>query len=126
MSTWNVYVYNTGTLAWDLDGTIPRPNDNLSVSLVHNQQRIKLADGSDAFLTPETRTAKQQLNMVWIQQDKDFVDQIETWMNNHDYLKIETHLASYNYIGRFVGINPVWKVGEDEIWDVQAIFEVME
>lgn len=126
MSTWNIYLFSEGDFPGSPDATIPRPNQSLDVPLTVNQQRFTLADGDTAFVTSEVRTQKQTLNMSWVQQTKTFVDQLKAYMNNHDYIKIETHIASYDFIGRFISINPVWKVGEDEKWDISVIFEVME
>ena len=125
MSTWNVYTLN-GFGTWILDSTIPRPHRDIVDALTHNQQKRKLADGSDVFFTPESRTTKQIIGMAWLNQEKAFVDQIKNWMNDHEYLKIETHLSGYDFIGRFVSIEPVWLSGVNETWEISANFEQME
>lgn len=124
---WKIYVYNTGTLAWDFDYDLARPNDVLILSLLHNQQKYQLADGSYAFITPENRTTRDQVSFTWIYKDNDFKNQIEEYANNHDYLKITTHNVDIEFIGRFVAINPTWLSGVNgDYFDITTTFEIME
>lgn len=126
---WDIYVYNTGTLTWDADGTIPRPNSDLTVEMNITQQKVQLADGSYAYFAPETKYERLPIQFSWFHQDQDFKDQIEDYITNYDYLKIVTHIAGdqYTLIGRFVNWRPTWLVGvSPDRWDIEATFEVME
>jgi len=125
MSTWNLYTLNSSDV-WVLDSTIPRPNEDLQAPIIHNQQERQLADGSFAFFTPETRATKDAISMSWLEQDKNFVDQLTRLIEDHEYIKIETHIPSYTYIGRFISMTPTWLVGRNEVWNVNAIFKRME
>lgn len=129
MSTWNIYKFNTGTLVFDADGTIPRPNTDLTIELISNQQKVQLDDGSYAYMTPEIKYSKQPIQLTWYMQDQDFKDQIEDYIVNDDYLKIVTHISGdlYTLIGRFTDWRPTWLVGQEpDRWDIEATFEVME
>ncbi len=126
MSTWNIYKFNTGTLVYDSDGTIPRPNEDMDMEVISNQQKFKLADGSDAFVTPEIKSTKQPLNFIWyLQDDTTLKDKLETYMTNNDYLKIVTH-TSLEFIGRFISARTRWLTGQTSMFEIQALFEVME
>lgn len=122
-STWDIYKY---TSSWVADGTIPRPNEDLVQETISTQQRIKLADGSLAFFTPEIKTEKQVIVLSWVYQTKSLKDKIETYMTNIEYLKIVTHVSGLEFIGRFTVISPRWLVGVEDTWDIQATFELME
>jgi hypothetical protein len=129
MSNWSIYKYNTGTLTWDADGTIPHPNADLDVDMVSTQQKISLADGSFAYVSPETKFDRTPLSMTWIYQDQTFKDKLEAYMTNSDYLKIVTHLGSgyYTFIGKFISIKSKWLVGvEPDAFDIDAVFEIEE
>lgn len=126
MSDWNIYKWNTSTLLWDADGTIPRPQENLDDEISSTQQKYTLADGSNAFMTPETKYIKEPLNFKWFLQDLVFKEKIETYFSNNDYLKIETHQATITYIGRFIHFKPTWLIGQTDTWEVEAQFERME
>lgn len=127
MAGWNIYVWNNSTLTWDSDGTIDRPNDTLSQDRLSNQQKILLADGSPAYVVPETYVDKQSITLVWFYKLIDLKSQIESYMNDHDYIKIETHVSGIQFIGRFIQFSPIWLTGiSPDRWDITATFEVME
>lgn len=128
MSTWNLYIFNTSTLEFPVSAsaTIPRPNEDLIHETVSTQQRFKLADGSSAFFTPETKTEKLTITLIWQFQEYSLVQQIQEYMTDNEYIKIETHLSGLEFIGRFVSCSPTWLVGVEDKFNIQANFEVME
>lgn len=127
MSTWNIYKFNTGTLVYDLDGTVPRSNEDLDLSLVSNQQKVILADGTPAFMTPETKAIKQPINLIWYLQDETFLNIIQNYMINNDYLKIVTHIVDITFIGRFISCNGKWLTAQNgDVFEIIASFERME
>ena len=126
MSNWNIYVYNTNTLAWDADGTIPRPQADLPDEVTSTQQEITLAEGDVAFIMPETKSKKQPLLFSWFEQDETFKNKIKAYIVDGDYIKIVTHLAGLEYIGRFIALSPTWLVGMTDAWNVDATFVQME
>jgi hypothetical protein len=124
---WTIYVYNSNTLAWDSDYALERPNDVLNTPVLHNQQKFQLADGSYAFMSPETKSTKDDVTFVWIHKDQTFKDLLEAYVTNDDYLKITTHNGTIQFIGRFVSITPIWAVGIDgDYFDISAVFQIME
>ena len=127
MSYWSVYKFNSGTLNYDFDGYCPRSNEDIDLSLTSNQQKFILADGSQAFVTPETKALKQPIAMVWYLQDETFLEIIQAYMTNNDYLKIVTHLAGIIFIGRFIACNGKWLTAQDgDVFELVVSFERME
>jgi len=127
MSNWNLYTYESGDV-WVLDPRlIPRPNDDVEVSKASTQQAIQLADGSMGYIAPEVKGFRNEITFSWVLKDFDFRQQIEDYIDNHDYIKIETHIAGYEFIGRFKAITSKWLVGESpDQYVVSIIFERME
>lgn len=127
MSTWNIYLYNTLTETYSLDGTVPRPQEDLELSVISNQQRSTLASGESVFITPETKSQLQPLTFVWHLQSETFYNIIQTYMTNNSYLKIVTHLAGKIFIGRFISLTGRWLVGQDgDYFEIVSVFERME
>ncbi len=123
-NTWNIEKKN-GSYA--NDGTIYRPNDDVSVDLMSTQNKSRLANGSNVFVTPETKVSKQPLSFVWLEipQSDSFRTKIEAYVTNGDYLRITTHLSE-TFIGRFINVQRVWLSGKEDTYDLQAAFERME
>lgn len=124
-STWTVEKWVSS--AWVSDGSIYRPNENLSYDLTSNQTKVKLADGSNAFILPETAYNKEPMTFTWIEIPN--TDGLKTKINNYvinqDYLKITDHLFE-DLIGRFITIRAVLISGVENTYDIEAIFERME
>lgn len=126
MSNWSVSTYDINLDTYTLTGTIPRPQEDLEEERIATEQEEILADGSQAFIAPETKTNKRPLVFRWFQQSQSLKDQLFDYMANYDYLKITTHLGGVEYIGRFTSVVPKWLVGIEDSWDIQAIFTVEE
>lgn len=127
MSEWAIYTWDDINLEWDDDGTISRPNSDMSEIFESTQKRIMLADGSDAYVVPETKYAIMQIPMRWLYKSSTFKNKIVNYVKDYDYLKIVTHLAGVQWIGRFISVQTSWLVGQEpDIWEVNSVFEVME
>jgi len=122
-TSWNIYIKNSAN-SYDADGTIYRPNEDLEEALSSTHQKIRLADGTNAFVVPETSSSKEPLTFVWrgIVTGDNLISKIEGYIDNDEELKITTHL-SVDYIGRFLNIRKTHAVGQSDIWDVEAIFD---
>lgn len=114
MSTWTLFVQESGG-DWPSGGTstVPRPNEDLDVGKTTTQQAIQLADGSVGYFTPETKSIKSDLTFVWVMKNETFFDEINGYIDNHDYIKITTHTGK-DYIGRFGNVMGKWLVGEED------------
>lgn len=126
MSYWKLYVEDSGG-AFPAQETLllPRPNDDLNVGKTSNQTANPLADGSIGYYTPETKSIKNDLTFTWVMRDEDFLETLESYIDNHDFIKIETH-TSREFIGRFLNVNGKWLTGEDEEFEITATFARME
>ena len=68
---WTIEIANSsGT--WDADGFIPRPNEDLETNYVSTIQKIKLADGSYGYVSPETKRVKETFTMFFADTTSDF------------------------------------------------------
>ena len=121
---WNIYIYGSAG-EWESDGTIRKPNDNLSLNVTSTQTKVVLADGSNAFVNPEVLYTKDSLNFIWMEDDGDLKAQIESYIANGDYIKIVSETAG-DFIGRFTSVSVVWLKGVADTFDISAIFERME
>jgi hypothetical protein len=123
MSNWSVYKYNLNTLEWDYHTTVPRSNTDIEEEYLANEQKIKLADGSDAFFSPEIKYTKSQILFTWLNQtDTTLRTLIRTYIEDDEYIKITTHLSGIEYIGRFISFKDKWLVGQEDTFDCEAIF----
>jgi len=107
---------------WILDTSLPRPNEDLETLYISTQQKIKLANGSNAFVTPEIKRVKEPITMTWINSTSVLRSQIETYMLNGDKLRITTHTGE-TFIGKFISMKRVWFAGMSDTYDIQIVFE---
>jgi hypothetical protein len=122
---WSVYTWD-GT-NWNSDSTIPRPTQDMGFPLFHNQQKFQLADGDTGFVSPETKYVKEPLSMQFEYQEEAVVTKLNGYVTGDSYVKIETHVAGRDFIGRFISVNPVWLTGENpDRYDIDVVFERME
>ena len=71
-STWTTQKKSGGS--WGADGTIYRPNDDLSITKSSTQRALQLVDGSNAFLGPSTKYLDGTLSLVWYWDDGTLFD----------------------------------------------------
>jgi len=122
---WDIYTFVDED--WEDDGTIPRPNEDLSTPIISNQAKFKLIDGSNAYITPPITTDNENLSFTWLNDDGTLKEKIEEYMIDNTLLKIETHVTGITFIGKFTRLNPIWLVGQEpDMWKLEATFERME
>ena len=123
-TTWQIYKKITGV--WTLEGSgLYRPNDDLNIQKTSTQQKVVLANGSNAYVTPTTKYLDQILRFIWYWDDGTIKAQVEGYINNQNDLKIIDHDSNV-YVGRFISINSVQFIGEDpDKYDITAEFEIM-
>lgn len=122
-SYWNVYVKTTGS--WVADGFIARPNDDTVLGKKSNMTVVPLVDGEEAYVTPATKSLKQPINFVWMEDDGTIKTKIEDYVDNCTPVKIIDH-NSVAYVGKFISSDSKWLVGVNpDTYDIQATFKPM-
>ena len=122
-NSWSVYK-KVGDL-WISDGTLYRPNDNLSLQKLSVQTRVQLADGSKAFVTSHALYVNEPLVFQWYYEDGTTKTKIEAYITNQNDLKLVDQ-NSVEYIGRFISSGANLMVGTaTDTYDLQATFERM-
>lgn len=125
ISYWNIYVENSSG-GWDSDGTIPRPNENIENNTISTMQTLRLANGSNAFFFPDTKSIKEQFTMFFAETSSTLRTQIQSYIDNGDKVKITTH-TSQDYIGYFSNMKRVWFTGiSPDTYDLQVSFQESE
>ena len=123
-NSWNIEIWNGST--WVSDSTIYRPNENLNIEITGTQSKVSLANGDNAFFTPETKYVPQDLVFQWfeIYPSDSFITKIRTYVQNGSYLKITDHLGNIFY-GKFMNLRRVWLKGVEDTFDLESTFQVM-
>jgi hypothetical protein len=124
MSTdWTVQVWQSGN-TYTADDALPRPNSDIETKIISNLQIIKLADGSEGYIQPETKYFRDIISMFFAQTTSAFRTQIETYIANGDRIKITTHTGEI-FEGYFIDIYRVWFSGMDNTYDCKVSFKQM-
>jgi hypothetical protein len=121
---WLVYTININGLTWDVDTNLIRPNEDLENQIVSTMQTVKMADGSEGYVTPETKSNKNNLQFFWADTTSTFRSKIEGYINSGIKLKIVTH-DNQTLIGKFTEYKRVWFCGIDNSFDITATFKEM-
>jgi len=121
---WAIEVFESGS-TYVSDGYIQRPNEDLQMSRVSTMQKVKLADGSNGFITPETKYIKEPLSMFFADVTSAFITQLEGYITDGDKVRITTHTGII-FTGRFISYTRVWFTGIEESYDINVTFEQME
>jgi len=123
---WTIYVLNSDGVTWDVDTSFPRPNQDLETQKVSNMQTIKLANGAEAFVLPEVRRTKEAFSMMWFQTTASFRNQIDSYINYGEKIKIVSHTGEI-FIGRFLDYKRVWLTGASpDEYDIAVTFKQTE
>jgi hypothetical protein len=124
-NTWQIEKWN-GAI-WISDGTIYRPNANVDLDFSSTQSKVKLANGGNAFITPETLYNTEDITFEFLELEPtdSFYTQIIDYIKNQDYLRITTHLNE-TLTGKFTTIKRVWLSGVDDTFDFQVTFQRMD
>lgn len=112
---WNISIWESGNV-YSTDGEIPVPNQDMETKRISNLQVIKLADGSEGFIQPETKYYKDTISMFFANTTSAFRTKIENYISNGDKVKITT-TDSQIFIGFFIDINRVWFAGMENTFD---------
>lgn len=108
---WSIYSLESGT-TYTLDSLIPRPNADIETQHISNLTIIKLSDGTEAFIQPETKYFKEVITMLFIDTSSAFRTLIQNYIIAGDKLKIVTH-DSQTFYGYMIDMKRVWLVGKD-------------
>lgn len=123
-NSWTMHTSTDNGDNWDADGTIYVPNESMALDEKGTQTKIRLADGSNAFVTPETKYNIEPLLMRWMAIDEDdgIVAKVRDYCRNQTYCKITDHNAD-TYIGRFISCRRIWLSGVEDTLDIEVTFE---
>ncbi len=123
-NSWNVSIWNGS--AFVSDGTIYRSNENMNIEVVGTQVKVTLANGDNAFFSPETKYVPQDLVFQWLEvyPSDSFITKIKNYVKNGSYLKITDHLGGI-YYGKFMNLKRVWLKGVDDTFDLESTFQTM-
>jgi len=123
-NTWAISTSTDNGQSWTPDGAIYVPNESVSLTDIGTQSKVVLADGSQAFVTPETKYIKQPFVMRWmaIEEDDAFLNKIRNYCRNQSYCKITDHNAD-TYIGKFISHRQIWLSGIEDTYDIEVSFE---
>jgi hypothetical protein len=121
---WITYTLNNDGITWDLESSLPRPNEDLENQIVSTMQTLKLANGGEGYVTPEIKTNKNTLQFFWADTTADFRSRIEGYINSGDKLKIVTH-DNQTLIGKFTEYKRVWFCGCENQFDITTTFKEM-
>jgi hypothetical protein len=121
MSTWAISVQGSGS-SWNSDGTIPRPHADLETIIVSTAQKVKLADGSNGFVTPEVKSSKEAISLVFLDSDSALRTKLNNYIANGDNVKITTHTGE-TFTGKIINIGRVWLCGVDDSYDLKVTLE---
>jgi len=117
---WAVAILESGN-TYTEDGNIFRPNQDIETKRISNLQIIKLADGSEAFLQPETKYYKDVISMFFAQTTSTFRTKIQNYISNGEKIRITTHTGEIFY-GYFIDMNRVWLAGVEDSYDMSITF----
>jgi hypothetical protein len=119
---WLAYTINSDGVNWDADTNLIRPNQDLENQIISTIQTIKLANGGEAYVTPETKSNKGVISFFWANTTSTFRSKIESYITSGKKIKIVTH-DNQTLIGRFMDYKRVWFSGEDSAFDINATFK---
>ena len=123
-NSWNIEIWNGAT--WVSDGSIYRPNENLNIEITGTQSKVQLANGDNAFFTPEVTYVPQDLVFQWLEiyPSDTFLNKIRDYVKNGSYLKLTDHLGNI-YYGKFMNMRRVWLKSVTDTFDIESTYQVM-
>jgi len=122
---WMVYVYEESGGTWQFSSYIKRPNQDMNTEEMSTMQSTQLADGSNGFITPETKYLKSPFQMFFANTTSDFRTLLYGYFRNGTKIKLITH-NSEQYIGKITNISRVYFSGRVEWMDLQVTLTIME
>ena len=126
-NTWDIYYWDGTNSVWVADTPLYIPNANTELDLMSTQQKISIADGSNAFMNPEIAYLPQDIVFEFLEIDPtdSFYTKMISYVKNQTYLKIVTHLDE-TFIGKFLSLKRVWISGVEDTFDFQCVFQRMD
>lgn len=122
-NTWSVEIYSGGI--WVADGTVYRPNTQFQIGLSATTSKIRLANGSNAFETPETKSIPEAITFEWLELDytDSLITKLQAYINSGNYVRITNH-KSETFTGRFMSLQRVWLTeAVADRMDIQVLFD---
>ncbi len=119
---WTIYVIESDGVSWAVDTSLPRPNSDIEKQINSTIQTITLANGGEAYVTPEVRRNKGSIEFFWADTTATFRNQIEEYINFGEKVKIITHDNQIIY-GRFMSYRRVWFAGNTSMFDISVTFK---
>jgi hypothetical protein len=123
---WKVYTQTGSGGSWEESDPIYACNENLERSKAGTLIQTKLANGGNAYSSPEVKFNYEPFTMVFlaIEEGDSFIDTINDYIDNATLVKVEDHNGG-EMIGIFSGISQVWLSGIDDCYDFQVTFARM-
>ena len=118
-------IYQESGNSWVFDSNISRPNQDMNTEEISTMQSNQLADGSQGFITPETKYLKQPFQMFFANTTSEFRTLLYGYFRNGTKIKLITH-NSEEYIGKITDISRVYFSGRVEWMDLQVTLTIME
>ena len=121
---WNMEIWNGN--AFVADGSIYRPNENTNIEITGTQSKVQLANGDNAFFSPEVLYTPQDMVFQWfeISPTDAFLTKLSNYVKLGSYLKLTDHLGGI-YYGKFMNLRRVWLKGVEDTFDIESVFQVM-
>jgi hypothetical protein len=114
---WSVYVYEESGGQWIFDNFINRPNADMETQENSTMQVVGLADGSQGFITPETKYLKQPFQLYFANTTSAFRTLVQGYQRNGTKIKLITH-NSEEYVVKITNISRVYFSGRASWYDI--------
>lgn len=120
---WLTYTQTGSGNSWEVDSYIYCPNANLEQDKAATLVQTKMVDGSNSYVSPETKFNYEPIlfTFVGIDGDDEFITTMNDYVENQTYIKIVDHLGN-EMEGIFTSIKEVWLLGEENSYDFQCNF----
>jgi nitrous oxide reductase len=121
---WTVYKQTGSGGSWELSTDVfYTPNEQLEKDKTSTLTAVKLANGSNAVVSPETKYNLEPLVLTFLAIDNTdtFIDNLDSYIENQTFLKlIDAH--GNEMTGIFTGLKEVWLLGDADTKDYQTTF----
>jgi hypothetical protein len=121
-TTWQVSKMVNGS--WVLSSDVFYvPNDDMEINTTSNASTGKLANGAQYVVCPEVKYNDEPITMTFlaIPEGDAFKTLIEGYSKANTYIKLVDSLGGV-MTGFFSSVQRVWLSGEDNTYDIQAVF----
>jgi hypothetical protein len=121
---WKLYTETGVGYSWEEVGYIYCPNANLEKNKTGTLIQSKLANGANAYLSPEIKYNWEPIILTYLALDPEdvddatFINNINSYIDNGTYVKVVDHEGG-ELFGIFTAMQEVWLSGVDNCKDVQ-------